>query len=103
MTTTIPPDAANGQGKNPEQDKQGGGNVALGHPANNVITHDDPAHGETPQSEAADTAGSATHTIHNRGAETKGEAGTKGSGMPVLSGAGQLADDRPGRNDPKGS
>lgn len=58
--------------------KLGGGNVNSGHPANNVITPGSP----TPPAAAP-------------------VKGAKGSGMPTLSGAGQLADDRPGRNDPK--
>ncbi|MEC5162136.1 hypothetical protein ACFDR9_002515 [Janthinobacterium sp. CG_23.3] len=65
--------------------KLGSGNVNSGHPANDVITRADSA------KTRADTA---------RSTEVVG-ANVKGSGMPTRSGAGKLADDRPGRNDPK--
>ncbi len=65
--------------------KLGSGNVNSGHPANDVITRADSA------KTRADTA---------RGTERVG-ANVKGSGMPTRSGAGKLADDRPGRNEPK--
>ena len=75
--------------------KLGGGNENSGHPANNVIA---PAHrrdvNPAPAATPAPAPGVATGV---------GERGTKGSGMPVQSGAGELADDRPGRNAPKGT
>lgn len=103
------------------------GTVATGHPANNVITpHSaDPgtgggasspartggAHGAGPDADRApggDLRG--TNIARRDGVPDDGhapprghEAGTRGSGMPVTSGAGQLADDRPGRDAPKGS
>lgn len=104
------PEPANSQQAEP-------GNVANGHPANNVITPQsrgiastEPVdtidrgaadftsqhHGESAQSEQ-----SARNAAPEHGGIT-GERGTRGSGMPVDSGAGQLADDRPGRDRPKG-
>ncbi|MTW01568.1 hypothetical protein [Pseudoduganella ginsengisoli] len=93
------------------------GTVATGDPANNVMTpHSaDPATDGGEHGAGAD-AGQApggllrgTNTVHRNGvpgdasASKRGhEAGTRGSGMPVTSGAGQLADDRPGRDAPKG-
>lgn len=107
------------------------GTVATGHPANNVITpHSEhrgtgggaasPARTGGEHGAGADAAQApggalrgtnearrdgvpgddkATHDASGRGHE----AGTRGSGNPVQSGAGQLADDRPGRDAPKGS
>ncbi|KQV90386.1 hypothetical protein ASD15_24130 [Massilia sp. Root351] len=94
------------------------GNVANGHPANNVITpqrdgmpstepgrttvdrgagdFSSQRHGQSVQSEQSARTGAP------QGGPTSGERGTRGSGMPVDSGAGQLADDRPGRDTPKG-
>lgn len=101
-------------GKEPSRGRVPGvnesGTVATGHPANNVIT----PHREEP--DATDDAGIApggklrgTNYMQREGVppdDGKGlhghEAGTRGSGMPVESGAGQLADDRPGRDTPKG-
>jgi hypothetical protein len=101
--------------RNAQKDEPG--NVASGHPANNVITPQrqgiastearptvdrgacdftSQRHGESAQSEQA-----ARHGAPEDGG-TSGERGTRGSGMPVDSGAGQLADDRPGRDTPKG-
>lgn len=90
------------------------GNVAKGHPANNVITPQSQRNldsvdrqadaatgvdagsggGTEPVARRATRAGQATHG---------GEAGTRGSGNEPISGAGKLADDRPGRDAPKGS
>lgn len=94
------------------------GNVANGHPANNVIT---PQRGGMPSTETGRGtvdrgAGDFSSQRHGRSAQseqsartgapesgpTAGERGTRGSGMPADSGAGQLADDRPGRDTPKG-
>lgn len=94
------------------------GNVANGHPANNVIT---PQRQGMPSTEAGRVtvdrgAGDFSSQRHGQSAAaeqsartaasehggTRGERGTRGSGMPVDSGAGQLADDRPGRDTPKG-
>ena len=93
------------------------GNVANGHPANNVIT---PQRGGMPSTETGRAtvdrgACDFTSQRHGQSAESeqsartpapeggsKGERGTRGSGMPADSGAGQLADDRPGRDTPKG-
>ncbi|CAN7264574.1 hypothetical protein LJR289_001131 [Pseudoduganella sp. LjRoot289] len=104
-------DARNAQKSEP-------GNVANGHPANNVIT---PQREGMPSTEpgrvtvdrgACDfssqlhgqSAGSeqAARTPAPEQGGTRGERGTRGSGMPVDSAAGQLADDRPGRDTPKG-
>ncbi len=105
------------------------GTVATGHPANNVITpHSaDPATGGGASSPArtGGAHGAGADAAVAPGGATRGtnfarrdgvppppggnapgahghEAGTRGSGMPVTSGAGQLADDRPGRDAPKG-
>lgn len=104
------------------------GTVATGHPANNVIApHSaDPGTGGGASSPARTggahgAAGNATETPGGQlrgtndmqrdgvpqggghGNAVRGhEAGTRGSGTPVESGAGQLADDRPGRDTPKG-
>jgi len=62
--------------------KPGSGMVNSGHPANNAINpHSDLGSGDT-------TPGAVV-------------PGSKGSGTPVQSAAGQRADDRPGRADPK--
>src|ERR1043165_6100625 len=103
-------------GKKPSRGRVPGvnesGTVATGHPANNVITPHGGRH------DATDDAGIApggklrgTNYMQRDGVppedDAKGlrghEAGTRGSGTPVESGAGQLADDRPGRDAPKGS
>jgi hypothetical protein len=98
------------------------GNVANGHPANNVITpqgegmpstepgrttvdrgagdFSSQRHGQSGQSEQSARSGAPEHGPAS--GHTTGERGTRGSGMPVDSGAGQLADDRPGRDTPKG-
>jgi hypothetical protein len=78
--------------------KLGGGNENSGHPANNVIA---PQHRRdvNPDADATVPDGAAASATVPAQA---GEKGTKSSGMPTLSGAGQLADDRPGRNQPKG-
>ncbi len=95
------------------------GNAATGHPANNVIT----PHGA--QRDGTGNAGNAGDAAAAPGGELRGsndgqrggvpqedgqgqaagghEAGTRGSGTPVESGAGKLADDRPGRDARKGS
>jgi len=75
--------------------KLGGGNENSGHPANNVIA---PRHRHDANPEPAAPATGAPSA-----ASGAGERGTRGSGMPVQSGAGELADDRPGRNAPKGT
>lgn len=95
------------------------GTVATGHPANNVIL----PHGAVSGNNAENGAhGAGTGAEQAPGGEPRGtnivqrdgipddghaarrghEAGTRGSGRPVTSGAGQLADDRPGRDAPKG-
>lgn len=91
------------------------GTVASGHPANNVMT----PHSADPETGGGASSPARTGGAHGAGADAgqavhrdevpddghaqRGhEAGTRGSGMPVTSGAGQLADDRPGRNTPKG-
>ena len=93
------------------------GNVAKGHPANNVITpqRDDVPSTETGRTTVDRGACDFTSQRHGQSAESEqsartaapeggssGERGTRGSGMPIDSGAGQLADDRPGRDAPKG-
>lgn len=75
--------------------KLASGNVNSGHPANNVIV---------PSADHAseETARAAASAHVAAGPDSGGgEAGTKGSGTPVISGAGQLLDDRPGRDDAK--
>lgn len=93
------------------------GTVATGDRANNVITpHSaDPgtaqARGAQADARQAPGAGARGSNAAQRPAvaaddhppQRGHEAGTRGSGMPVTSGAGQLADDRPGRDAPKGS
>lgn len=83
--------------------KLGSGNDNSGHPANDVLAprerHD--ANPEPAQADNAAAAAAATAAANR--AAGQGERGTRGSGTQVLSGAGQLADDRPGRNAPKGS
>jgi hypothetical protein len=74
--------------------KLGSGNENSGHPANNVIVPS----AEHAREETARARGSARVAT---GVDSGNEAGTKGSGMPIVSGAGQLLDDRPGRDDPK--
>jgi len=68
----------------------------LGHPANDVINpHWQSAQNESNPPHAGD---------HEQSKDTRevGEVkGSKGSGTPTQSGAGQLADDRPGRDEPK--
>lgn len=73
----------------------GSGMVASGHPANDVINpHSLLGDGERAQSQATPSAGAS-------GAKVGPVDGTKGSGLPILSGAGQRADDRPHRNEEK--
>ena len=71
------------------------GNVNSGHPANDVIV-------KSPQHAQDDTARARASAKVSPGPVHEGEEGDKGSGTPVVSGAGMLLDDRPGRNDPKG-
>lgn len=75
--------------------KLASGNANSGHPANDVIV-------ETAQHARADTAGARASAQETNGPVREGETGSRGSGTPVVSGAGQLLDDRPGREDPKG-
>ena len=75
--------------------KLGSGNENSGHPANNVIA----TNTGKDVNPAQPAGGSAAKPAAPAGAN--GDRGSKGSGMPALTGAGQLADDRPGRNDPK--
>lgn len=74
--------------------KLGSGMISSGHPANNAINpHSNLGSGDTtPPAEQRADAG----TMQSD--EVKG---SKGSGTTVLSAAGQRADDRPGRTDPK--
>lgn len=80
---------------------QGGGKIASGnansgHPANDII-------GTSLDTDLANLARHVASANVASGEVKPGEQGTKGSGMPVVSGAGQMLDDRPGRDDPKGS
>jgi hypothetical protein len=104
-------------GKEPSRGQQPraheSGNAATGHPANSVVT----PHGTQRDStgDAAIAPGGklrGTNYMQRDDVPQGGghgnavcghEAGTRGSGTPVESGAGQLADDRPGRDAPKGS
>jgi len=74
--------------------KLGAGNENSGHPANNVIAPDRRSD-VNPDGKSTAPSASISHAH-------AGERGTKGSGMPTQSGAGELADDRPGRNTLKG-
>ena len=72
--------------------KLGSGNENSGYPANDVLIAQD----------QSGTSKAASATEENKDKGDPDEKNTKGSGMPTRSGAGKLADDRPGRNDPKG-
>ena len=76
--------------------KLGSGNVNSGHPANDVI------HPHDQNDAKKNEASTGKSKDKDKDKADPGVKGTKGSGTPTLSGAGQLADDRPGRNDPKG-
>lgn len=87
------------------------GNAATGHPANNVISSTSTTstnnaaapHGNTAGTRGGDSMQRADVAPAVSGNTGYGhEAGTRGSGTPVESGAGKLADDRPGRDVPKG-
>lgn len=68
----------------------------IGHPANDIINpHWQSAQNDTDPPHAGDHAPAAPTDA------VGAVKGRKGSGTPTLSGAGQLADDRPGRNEPK--
>lgn len=73
----------------------GSGMVASGHPANGVINpHSDLGdadRAQLPVERHAERAGAKVGPVD----------GSKGSGLPILSGAGQRADDRPHRNEDK--
>jgi len=70
--------------------------AGTGHPANDIINPNWQSAQNDPNPPHAGDHGT------SRQAGAVGEVrGTKGSGTPTLSGAGQLADDRPGRNEPK--
>lgn len=72
--------------------KLGSGNENSGCPANDVLISQD----------QSGTNKAASGTKENKDTGNHDGKDTKGSGMPIRSGTGQLADDRPGRNDPKG-
>ena len=109
-------DSKDADPRNSQQDF--GGNIANGHPANNVITPQREGMPSTEQGRTTVDRGAGDFSSQRHGeteraeqsarrpapesGPTKGERGTRGSGMPVDSGAGQLADDRPGRDTPKG-
>jgi hypothetical protein len=87
--------------------KLGSGTQNSGHPANDVINPHSrlgdsdrvqPQPGERAGERVGEQAGSMQQSQSRNVGEVKG---TKGSGSPTLSGAGERADDRPGRNDPK--
>jgi len=68
----------------------------LDHPANDIINpHWQSAQNQPNPPHAGD------HAPSKDTREVGVDKGVKGSGAPTLSGAGQLADDRPGRNEPK--
>jgi len=75
--------------------KLGSGNENSGHPANDVIIARDRKDADKAPSRSGENI---NKTDCDTGRSVKG---SKGSGMPTLSGAGQLADDRPGHNDLK--
>lgn len=76
----------------------GSGMVASGHPANDVINpHSRLGDSDRVQPQADEHIGESAATGKHAGPV----AGTKGSGQPIISGAGQRADDRPGRNEAK--
>ena len=92
MNSDKPADQARDPYANQGGGKLGSGNVNSGHPANDVIIPQD----------QSDTNKAESRTGKNKDNADQSVKGTKGSGMPTRSGAGQLADDRPRRNDPKG-
>jgi hypothetical protein len=71
------------------------GNEATGHPANSVVVHEQ----DVPAGALPNAAAPAADVLPKD--EPGSERGTRGSGNPPLSGAGKLADDRPGRDAPK--
>lgn len=74
----------------------GSGMVASGHRANGVINpHSQLGDGDLAQANQQSAGDAATS------AKVGPVDGTKGSGLPILSGAGQRADDRPHRNEAK--
>jgi len=85
---------------------QESGNAATGHPANSVISSTSTTaapHGNTAGTRGGDSMQRAeVAPVAGGNAGYGHEAGTRGSGTPVESGAGKLADDRPGRDAPKG-
>lgn len=84
------------------------GNAATGHPANSVISSTTANNAATPHGNTAGMRGgdsmqrAEAPPVVGGNAGYGHEAGTRGSGTPVESGAGKLADDRPGRDAPKG-
>ncbi|HEV7816992.1 MAG TPA: hypothetical protein VGP06_18080 [Janthinobacterium sp.] len=91
--------------------KLGSGTVNSGHPANDVINpHSRLGDNECMQPQMDEHVGEVAPDDRAPGVPAPGDRqsakvgevkGTKGSGMPALSGAGERADDRPGRNEPK--
>lgn len=87
--------------------KQGSGNTNSGELANNVITpevrHDANPGAITPPDSVIEPAAKDRSDPHDLKARREFVPGAdvKGSGTPTLTGAGVLADDRPGRNEPK--
>lgn len=79
--------------------KLGSGTQNSGHPANNAIQSEQ-RHDANPDATSAPQPGDLA-PAPSSGLGSGHEAGTKGSGNPVLSGAGRLLDDRPGRNEAK--
>lgn len=79
--------------------KLGSGTQNSGHPANNVLQAEE-RHDANPDATSTAQAGDLAPAA-SVGLGAGNEAGTKGSGNPVLSGAGRLLDDRPRRNEAK--